>query len=201
MYSINFTITCLYKMPVRKPAPSDRRVKYQHINVDHYKPFDTLYIMDKFPNAAQQLKDRLAKSVSMRRQLLLYREAHHDSLKVTYFEALSEQQGASGMNFDAMPPNNTQSQAGLSLPASGQIKPSTKATTWKATDFKVVPDDLAVLEEQSIVETATVASTWTGREKIRVPLRPKGEDGEELEEFECPYCWIACIAKSHDIWK
>src|SRR5438034_8148145 len=47
--SIKFTITCLYKIPIRKPAPLDRLKHKTSIEASFYQHFDVLYVRDKFP--------------------------------------------------------------------------------------------------------------------------------------------------------
>jgi hypothetical protein len=66
-----------------------------------------------------------------------------------------------------------------------------------------MPTNPMVIEEtQSIADTASsYQSTLSGREVINIPPRPKGPDGEELEEFECPYCYALCEIKSSYSWK
>lgn len=81
--------------------------------------------------------------------------------------------------------------------ASEHLTQKTKATTMRAGD--VLPG----IYPASIPESkSSVASTYTGKElKIEVPSRPKGEDGYELEDFECPYCLLYKTIRTERQWK
>ena len=73
---INFVISCLYKLPLRNPAPLDRFVGQAVADMPLYQHFDILYVKDKFPSANPILATRLGKLITRRRQLLASRSAH-----------------------------------------------------------------------------------------------------------------------------
>lgn len=78
--SIKFTITCLYKIPIRRPAPLDRLKTKTSIEASFYQHFDVLYVMDKFPHLDRHVATRLGKMISRRRQMLAYRQSHDQNL-------------------------------------------------------------------------------------------------------------------------
>ncbi|KAI4629699.1 uncharacterized protein J4E87_002885 [Alternaria ethzedia] len=78
---INFIIDCLWKLPIRSPAPIDRMKKKYTADITAYLPFDIMYIRDKFPNLNETVTTRLAKMISRRRQLIQYRKDHTDALQ------------------------------------------------------------------------------------------------------------------------
>lgn len=78
--SIKYTVICLYRMPLRKPAPIDRIKGYDGTDMSLYQHFDVLYIRDKFPAADEPLATRLGKLITRRRQLLEYRRSHNEKL-------------------------------------------------------------------------------------------------------------------------
>src|SRR6187402_2875406 len=83
MDSIGFAISCLYRIPIRRPARVDRASKTSSINLDHFKPFDALYVAERCSNASEELKARFRETISNRRRLLKYRSIHHKNLKST----------------------------------------------------------------------------------------------------------------------
>lgn len=62
--SIKFTVTCLYRLPIRKPAPLDRIKHRTSIDSAVYQHFDVLYVKDKFPNLQPQAATRLGKMIT-----------------------------------------------------------------------------------------------------------------------------------------
>ncbi|KAF2242296.1 hypothetical protein BU26DRAFT_158610 [Trematosphaeria pertusa] len=79
--SIKLTIACLYRIPVRKPAPLDRLKHRTSIDSSCYQHFDVMHVKEKFPTINSDLATRLGKMITRRRQILYYREAHHQSLE------------------------------------------------------------------------------------------------------------------------
>ncbi|EXJ71183.1 uncharacterized protein A1O5_06177 [Cladophialophora psammophila CBS 110553] len=79
--SIKFTISCLYRLPIRKPAPLDQIKHRTSLDTSPYQHFDALYIRDKFPQMDAEVATRLGKMITRRRQLLRYRQTHHESLQ------------------------------------------------------------------------------------------------------------------------
>jgi len=183
--AIKDIVTSLYKisMVIRRPLPSDRHVRSTQINVQYFAEYDRRYVCDKFPTAEPEMIDRLSRGVTRRRQILKYRKLHNESIQASITTT------APAMLSDIR-------LKGLSKAPSSHIATSTKATTF------VPPTDMVVEEVQSLADTeSSYHSASSEQEVINIPPRPRGPDGEELEEFECPYCYIICEIKSSKAWR
>ena len=169
--SINFTITCLYKLPVRHPAPLDRLRQQTFSDPSPYQHFDILYIRDKFPKLNADVSSRLGKMVTLRRHLLHLRDIHSRNLE------LDEPQPESSVI--------------------GSLK--TKATILET--FGPLTGEN--LNAPSVTEsTPSNASSYTEKElTIDIPPRPRGENGDELDYFVCPYCRVAKRIKTIHQWE
>ncbi|KAL9037437.1 MAG: hypothetical protein Q9214_005706, partial [Letrouitia sp. 1 TL-2023] len=80
LVSIKFVISCLYRIPIRKPAPFDRLKDETLLEWSCYQHFDVLYVRDKFPLIDSAVASRLGKMITRRRQSLYYRHAHNQNL-------------------------------------------------------------------------------------------------------------------------
>jgi hypothetical protein len=193
--AIKDIVTSLYKLAVviRRPLPSDRHEKSMKINVQHFAEFDHRYVCDKFPEADPEIIARLGRGITRRRQLLKYRELHNERMQLPVKPKPTEPSTApsAGVEMNLRFLQDTKSKV-----SSSNLNPSTQATTF-------VPKNPIVIEEvQSVADTASsYQSTLSGQEVISIPPRPRGPDGEELEELECPYCHVLCEIKSSNAWK
>ncbi|CAN9270141.1 unnamed protein product [Alternaria alternata] len=79
--STNFIVECLWRLPIRRPAPADRMKDKTVADTTGYLPFDLMYVRDKFPGLNETVAARLAKMISRRRQLIRYRKDHTDVLQ------------------------------------------------------------------------------------------------------------------------
>ncbi|ORY06155.1 hypothetical protein BCR34DRAFT_604318 [Clohesyomyces aquaticus] len=79
--SIHHTTTCLYQLPLRRPAPMARTREQAAEYLGFYQHFDTLHVRDKFPRISETLSLRLGTIITKRRQLLLYRKHHQENLQ------------------------------------------------------------------------------------------------------------------------
>jgi hypothetical protein len=190
--AIKDIVTSLYKLAIviRRPLPSDRHEKSMKINVQHFAEFDHRYVCDKFPEADPEILARLGRGITRRRQLLKYRELHNERMQIPVKPEPSTAPGV-GVEMNLRFPQDTKSKV-----SSSNLNPSTQATTF-------IPKNPIVIEEvQSVADTASsYQSTLSGQEVISIPPRPRGPDGEELEELECPYCHVLCEIKSSNAWK
>lgn len=162
-----------------------------------------LYVQDKFPQAPVGVARRLGKMISRRQQLLRYRETHSTELQIGRIEpptaALElprEEEPKIGRNDTKahIPQSTNIRESAESQAPSGRDTLHTKATTLR------VENDPAYAP--SIAESNTsLASTSTGKLTVQIPPRPLGEDGKELEEFECPRCFILQRARTPHQWK
>jgi hypothetical protein len=198
LQSIRHTVDCLYKIPIRHPAPLDRIANEAPDTM--YQHFDCLHIEDKFPQAQEYLVDRLGKMNSRRRRLLAYREHHHREIfPEDRKEDLTESSGASQPTKTT---KNDPSQArhvgaSQSQAPSSRLQKSSHATTFQS---KLLQAPEGAFDTFSDTKSS-VASTYTGGTKLEIPPRPRGPDREPLEEFECPYCFILCQITSEQAWK
>lgn len=196
----------LYKIAtvIRRPPPADRHTKSIDIDVHHFAEFDQRYVCDKFPSADPEVLTRLGKGITRRRQLLKYCDLHNTKLNPPAKAVEPMQSATANIDFrpaerptlDPLVENADEYRDTKSAESQSYIHPSTKATTF-------VPQAPIVLEEiQSIADTASsYQSTMSGHEIIRIPPRPKGLDGKELETFECPYCHVLCEIQNWQTWK
>lgn len=205
--SIKFTITCLYKIPIRRPAPLDRLRTKTSIEASFYQHFDVLYVMDKFPHLDQHVATRLGKMISHRRQILAYRESHDHSLDTANVEPRTAPfSSAITYLLDESGPGVHKEGSGNEIVRSQA--PSTLFTTpSKATTLRLEEahseEGLDGLYAPSIVESElSMASSYAGKDlHVEYPPRPKGDDGRVLSRFKCPYCFLTkMIASDHD-WK
>jgi hypothetical protein len=209
--SIKFTITCLYRIPIRRPAPADRLKQQTSVDMSLYQHFDVLYVRDKFPTADIELVTRLGKIITKRRHILAYRISHNEALQTKVQEPKPKpqmilpgmshptgQQAPSARGEAALPLlDKTQS---LAAPST---KIGTKATTLRGNMPQILEiGDPTALYAPSLTESkASMASSYANELRVDIPPRPKGEDGQELDLFECPYCLIACRIKTPHAWK
>jgi hypothetical protein len=214
--SIKFTITCLYRLPIRRPAPLDRIKHRTSIDSAVYQHFDVLYVKDKFPNLQLQAATRLGKMITRRRQILHYREAHKQSLDVARVQpkiaAVSEApptssiiEGGSKVTVEDRGSQATPSRLVLSQAASSHFTLRSKATTVRPGELKLLisKDHMDTLFAPSVAESkSSMASSYAGKTiRISVPSRPKNDDGQELEQFECPYCLLTKNVSNDRRWK
>ena len=192
MEAIEDIVSSLYRVAtvIRRPAPADRHARSSEIDVQHFDAFDQQYVRDKFPSADPGLATRLAKGITRRRQLLKYRELHNRKLNLPKVDDSTEPK------YRTRDEGQTSSQVSKSNVAESHFQPSTKATTF-------LPNvSLAMEETQSVAEsTSSYQSTTFHHQIIQIPAKPRGSDGHELEEFECPYCYVLCRIPGRDAWK
>ncbi|KAE9375902.1 hypothetical protein N431DRAFT_481107 [Stipitochalara longipes BDJ] len=206
--SIRHTVSCLYRIPIRRPAPI-QRLKENATAWSLYQHFDILHVQDKFPQISADVARRLGKSISRRRQLLRYRESHSEALGAssleetnTIVEPLLEAYTA---NLENKPDNSAPGPRGRNVDAKSLASSRNETVHTIATTLRIEGtsgDVLSVPYAHSIPESkSSKASTFTGKLKVEVPRRPRDVDGKEMEEFECPFCFtIQCVRNQHQ-WK
>ena len=206
--SIKFTITCLYRIPLRRPAPIDR-LKGQHsLLASFYLPFDIAYVKDKFTHLDATLAMRLGKMINRRRQLLFYRSSHDKSLQKE-----REEQVVVILNPNTVEPLAPVQSSDVDLATArkimaNHIAPSQTASTkyTKATTLHIntlLPENETDLYVPSVAESvSSIGSSYTDEElRVELPSRPRGEDGRPLGHFKCPYCMLAQSVPTHRNWK
>ena len=207
LQSIKFTITCLYKLPIRHPAPLDRLKHKTSVDASFYQHFDVLYVKDKFPQLDPDVATRLGKLITRRRQILYYRESHDKSLDTGCVKpkiARPTPPAAKKLSLDTNTGGSEEvagSGVARSHAASSKFTLRSKATTLRLenTPMEEEPDGLYA---PSIAESkSSIASSYTGSSlHVEVPPRPKAEDGKELDHFECPYCLVTKMIRSKRAW-
>lgn len=219
--SIKFTVSCLYRLPIRKPAPLDRLKHKSSLESSYYQHFDVLYVKDKFPGLNSTVAVRLGKMITRRRQILYYREAHQRSLETRRFKpvsTLAEEhmtiplilQGGPDTSFPEASSQNIIRRQALSQAASSHFTLRSKATTLRPGDVSLGPGDIRDQEVESnslyarsVADSSpSMASSYAGKDiQVDVPARPKDRNGHELEMFKCPYCLITMHIRSKHKWK
>ncbi|CAI6341288.1 unnamed protein product [Periconia digitata] len=206
--SIKFTVLCLYRLPIRKPAPLDRISNNPLAGSETYQHFDCMYTRDKFPVLDEKIAARLGKMITRRRQILHYRETHKQRL-----DAPRVQQEISPI--PKVSPNPTlakdftkfAAEDSASRFASSQATSShfTKATTVRPGDLPLFnpAKQTEALFTPSIAESkSSMASSYAGKDlRVDVPPRPRDENGQELDFFECPYCLLTKNIGNGRKWK
>lgn len=212
LHSVKFTVTSLYKIPVREPAPIDRLKKYSsNEKWKLYEHFDSLYVQDKFKNLEENVAIRLGRLITRRRELIEYRELRAERLhaaaprtdRSVSSEAQQQEQAA------------TKKPVGSAIEATG-IVPTTvaptitgrsqhtlhsKATT-RRVDTPIVNECLAVYPESIAQSMTSQASSFASKYlSVEVPPRPTGINGQELDTFVCPYCMISVYIKNRTSWR
>lgn len=203
---IHDLINHLYKlaMMIRRPAPHDRFSKCESIDVSHFDAFDFGNIKSCFPVASDVLCRRLAQAQRRRRQFLIYNERHHDALARPK-KMQAHQETPVEVRTDSPYPRNNITSDPPSVVQQPENPQGTGASSshfgTEATQF-VAPDNYEDDEVQSDAGTMTShASTAGSDDRIHIPPRPRGPDGKELEQFECPYCFHIVAIKTQKKWK
>ena len=214
LQSIKFTITCLYRMPIRRPAPLERlNDRREESDKSHYLQFDIRYVKDKFPMLDSEVATRLGKMISRRRQLLSYRSSHHKRLQgksapetatpalpiadQALPEAITGSRLASHAAEQALPEAITGSP--LASHAGGMTQ-HTKATTF--CNIGEIPPALCLPSPSVAVSVSSRGSSYAeGNLCVEVPPSPKGDNGGTLVTFECPYCFVVKTIKTNRAWR
>lgn len=202
----------LYKisMLIRRPIPHDRFTKCESINVSHYDTFDEGHIQNCFPLISKTLSLRLTHAMKRRRQYLIYNERHHEALakprKAQVQEDISvgrppgSQREIGGNTSKPASMSHSQPNMHDHGASASRFGTNTEANT-EATRF-VPPENFDEVEIQSDAGTlSTHASTNASEDKVHIPSRPRGTDGRELEQFECPYCFHLVEIRNSREWK
>ena len=175
-YSLKLTITSLYKIPIRRPAPAERLDQWAKASTNEpslWEHYDFTRVREVFDQADEKLLRRLVRLNTRRRLLLQYRQAHNEMLK----------RDADG--------------------SEEQISDSKSIQESYATTFKPPKhsENTENTENSPSDTLSSFASTQTGGEFPVFPSPPKGPNGEDLEDFICPYCCVVCHITSYRGWE
>ncbi|KAF2821596.1 hypothetical protein CC86DRAFT_458774 [Ophiobolus disseminans] len=194
---VDFIVCCLWKLPIRRPAPLDRMRESELADASYYNHFDILHVRNKFPMLERVVAVRLGKAISRRRQLLRYRKNHHSALedkRVTTGRLVVDSKSVAGRAKIGLSPSEA---------ASTRYTHDTKATTLKLETHNQLPITLDTLYAPSTsTSTASEATVESGSEMpLTFPSRPRGDDGIALQMFVCPYCQTIQSIPTERKWK
>ncbi|OKL55591.1 hypothetical protein UA08_09131 [Talaromyces atroroseus] len=204
--SIRLGVTCLYKLPLRKPAPVDRLNDRSTEEVSCYQNFDITYVRDKFPDPrlGDDVTIRLGKMITRRRQLLLYRARHRSNLqtniaisKLGVIDSAGKDMGPAMMHDENVSLAQEAATMPMSEARSRDITLKSKATTFEMKDMP--PINVENLLAPSVVPSdrasSIAASEATKDIRIDVPPGPKSLEGG-IAQFE-----YRTVPGSHQVYK
>jgi hypothetical protein len=215
-HSIQDIVQQLYKITliIRRPVRQSSKDKAASIDVSHYVEFDKEHVQARFPCAQPELRDRMAKAITRRRQLLLYQERHHQALAQMVHKTDES---------DHAPESTAETYPQRSDDATSQQQPlgddddnfqdyttgqefeskyalSTEATTFVALERRqgVRADD----QESSFSGTASsYASTASGKDEIAIPRCLEDLSQNTSVIFECPLCFYMIEIQTDHQWR
>lgn len=199
--SIKFTINCLYRIPIRKPAPFDRLSNETSLESSCYQHFDLLYIRDKFPRLNLDVATRLGTMITRRRQMLQRRKAQAKSLDT------SRAPPESSLLTESTSKALTMNASADSQVTRSYSKLRSKATLVRPEEVltRVARDNInpMALYPSSVAESkSSMASSFAGKElQVGIPPRPKGDGEKEPDYFEYPNFLSTKNITTDDEWK
>ncbi|GAA83709.1 hypothetical protein AKAW_01824 [Aspergillus luchuensis IFO 4308] len=157
-------------MTVRKPAQQDRLIGTEKSDAEPFKFNFHQHVSHKYPQAENQLVERISSAMARQRAILKYRERHHLKLN-------------QGLNIGA--DDNTTVQLS-----------ETVASAFKLETPGQKSDDLMSNSDASF--TSYAGSLLSGGEKLAIPAFPR--EAAERRPFECPYCYYIITLKDRQAW-
>lgn len=208
-------IKCLYILPLRKPAPLDR-LKDRFVANREPSPFaeyDLRYVRDKFPGLEPLAQQSLARMITRRRQLLVYRRQHSERLAARGDESdTGDPRGDDSEARDEGDDDKYHGAPDAKVPHEPRTGPATQYT--KATTVLIDPEVPFILGENvaqlisstaAVVEddtrTSVAGSRATREIRLEVPPRPKQSDGKPAILFKCNYCFIPIQIGNDRSWR
>ncbi|RPA80997.1 hypothetical protein BJ508DRAFT_415028 [Ascobolus immersus RN42] len=191
--SIQTIVNCLYSLPLRRPANMDRlRTRFDAENnpKQHYQVSDCSRVRDMFPNLDTTVADRLGRILTQRRGILDYRQNHNRALQV-------------GVDTDD---DSMQEEGSIKAPPTRRTKATTLLASESAADRKFTDLDMRK-EAMAHVTTApsevssSASTEFTKQTRLLYPHRPKDDEGNPLECFECPYCCLTVHIQNERAWR
>lgn len=200
---IRFLITCLYKMPIRRPAALERLKSRLSDDFTAYQRFDVLFVRDLHPDLDMAIATRLGRLISLRRQIIEYREEHNERMQTT----IATQEQSSGSVTKATVQNLSTAELEQAVDATvSRVKNSKTSLPSKATTHRNTLDhpefkDFVYPPSVILSETSRASSNAVEAIKLGIPRKPKDSNGMSLTHLICPYCSIAVTLKSEKMWK
>lgn len=149
-----------------------------------FKEIATLKLKWKYPEADEALRERLAESMSRRRNLIAYRQKHHQ--KLSYNNPVSAQSiQKKPQTFVGSAEHPTSSQPDTTR-RQDELQSETSAS-------HLEPERIGVQSKPTSSQASTVISkSPTQRAALNFPRAPPVKNNDN---FQCPYCCILCPAK------
>lgn len=203
--SIRNIIEYLYtlSMVIRRPIPTNRLAKLARFPLPYYVPFDEAHVKECFPNAPPELQSRLASAITRRRQVLLYNNYRHIQRSSEPLEEVTSRakevetahaaldqtdRGREGLGSEIVPRTQRSRFA-----ESHQVQ-STEAS-------KFVPPEEGQRDTQSEAATeSSISFSEAAGDRICLPSRPVGDDGEALTRFLCTFCYYLTEVRNSHSW-
>lgn len=207
--SIEFIVICLYKIPIQRPAPLNKLNQQASIEASYYQPFDILYVRDKFPHLDSDVAARLGKMITRRRQLLLYRQFHKQRLEPTdagrnaaLVSPLAKKLSSSEDNSRPKAMDEASaSQIARSRVPNTEHPPDTRATTVRNNTLFFEKTSILYAPSNAESESSMASSYADKNMRVKVPPRPKRENGKKLDCFKCDYCLVTQFIETDHAWK
>ncbi|KAJ5961323.1 Zinc finger C2H2 [Penicillium vulpinum] len=173
-HALRDTVNNLFQlsMVIRKPAQHDRLLGTKRSDAVFYEPFDRLHVVAKYPQADEDILNRLGPAISQRRAVMRYRERHRTKL-------------AQGLNRVILDQADGQS----------AILSDTVATKF-VQDLPAAKNDLELLTVAS--QTSYAQTILNGAKGTVLPPPPK--DSADGAPFECPYCFVIITITNRRAW-
>ena len=205
---IQFLITTLYKLPIRRPAALERLKSKLSGQASFYQHYDVLFVRDLFPQLDYNIALRLGRLLSLRRHMLAYRHGHSEHIQPQHSE--------DGQNHDDRPQPSAATTP-IKIPGAIDkfavtIAPSVRtgqqsasqpeSRPSKATTHRRLEGEGNFLYPPSIApsETSRASSYAVKQLRVTIPSRPADQHGR-LTHFLCPYCAITQHIKSDLVWR
>lgn len=201
LHGIEQTIDRLYRLSVaiRRPSMASQNIKAANFVIrdedgndvsKQFADFALTWITHQVPEASSVLRERLAKSVTIRRKRFLYRQSHQKKLGKKSFLVPPPRPGR---------PSSRGQDAASTVISRTVVEPTVARTHTKQENLlrpRLLSQTSASkvsgkFRSQDIFETPSRSPTvfsgaFTQQDSVVIPDPPKPAAGSK--EFECPYC-------------
>ncbi|KAJ5515112.1 Zinc finger C2H2 [Penicillium fimorum] len=174
-HALRDTINNLFKMSmvIRQPAPHDRLLGTKRSDTDFYEPYDRGHVMEKYPQAGEDILNRLGLAISQRRAVMRCRERHR----------IKPGQGLNHVIVDQVDGQS----AIISDTVATELMEVSLA---ERNDLEL----LIVASQTSYAQTILKGAEGT----TMLPSPPK--DSADGAPFECPYCFVIITIANRRAW-
>jgi hypothetical protein len=204
---ISFLVVCLYRMPIRQFAVTEKIKARISDRASFYQHFDVLFVRDLFPKMDKTAATNLGRSISQRRSVLFYKDARDEQL-----EALGSSDSDSEPPAPAPAPKESitvdktaiHKTLGQEL-ALSESKSVTFTLPSKATTFIQKPSQQSWLYPPSssvAISEKSIVSEYAAQElAIDIPKMPVVSSSTINDTFICPYCCNPQHVMSEILWE